>query len=173
MRRLATLLALLVPCAAAAQPRAVSVYVVAHEDDWQLFFNPRAYDDVMRPMEKVVFIHVTAGDNGQGHGSYASAREGGALNAIAFMADAMTPPGSWLAGTTEIRGHPIARFQYKNTVAYFMRLIDGRGDGVGFPGTGHASLERLRTGKINQLAAVDTSTTYLGWNDLVDTLEEL
>jgi hypothetical protein len=173
MQRLATLLALLLPCSAVAESNTVAVYVVAHEDDWQLFFNPSPYDDVTRPLQKVVFVHVTAGDAGQGNGLLASAREGGALQAIAFMADVVTPPGRWLAGATTINGHPIARFEYKNTVAYFLRVIDGRADGVGFPGTGHVSLERLRTGKIAQLAAVDASTTYLGWNDLVDTIEEL
>ncbi len=43
-----------------------NVFVSAHPDDWQLFMNPNAYNSVKTPNEKVVFIHTTAGDAGQG-----------------------------------------------------------------------------------------------------------
>ena len=47
-------------------PPMVSVFAVAHQDDWQLFMNPDAYHAMNEPQEKAVFIHVTAGDAGAG-----------------------------------------------------------------------------------------------------------
>ena len=72
----------------------VSFYFAAHEDDWQLFMNPQAFDDVLDPKTKSVFIHLTAGDAGLGVGTagrrfaYYLARENGAETAVRFMADA-------------------------------------------------------------------------------------
>ncbi len=50
----------------APSPPMVSVFTVAHQDDWQLFMNPAAYHGMDEPQEKAVFIHVTAGDAGRG-----------------------------------------------------------------------------------------------------------
>ena len=55
--------------AANADTSKVSFYFAAHEDDWQLFMNPAAFDDVSGAAGKTVFIHVTAGDDGLGAGS--------------------------------------------------------------------------------------------------------
>ena len=44
----------------------LSVFVVAHPDDWQLFMNPDAFHAMNEPHEKAVFIHVSAGDAGRG-----------------------------------------------------------------------------------------------------------
>src|SRR5262249_59027470 len=49
--------------------RKVSFYVVAHEDDWQLFMNPSAFKDITGGAATTVFIHVTAGDDGMGTGT--------------------------------------------------------------------------------------------------------
>src|SRR5689334_1974389 len=76
-------------------PPMVSVFTVAHQDDWQLFMNPAAYRAMDEPQEKAVFIHVTAGDAGAGAGGdpvpYYLAREEGALRAVRFMANAAAP----------------------------------------------------------------------------------
>src|SRR6476646_12300620 len=80
------------------QPDKVSFYFAAHEDDWQLFMNPTAFEDVVSPKSKVVFVHVTAGDAGLGIGTqgrkhpYFLARENGAEMAIRFMADSGDRP---------------------------------------------------------------------------------
>src|SRR5512134_1479094 len=70
----------------------VSIFVVAHPDDWQLFMNPDAFHAMDEPHEKAVFVHVSAGDAGKGVGGeptpYYLAREEGALRAIRFMANA-------------------------------------------------------------------------------------
>src|SRR5665213_656811 len=86
------------PGKVAPAPSKVSFYFAAHEDDWQLFMNPNAFNDVTGGARKTVFIHVTAGDAGLGAGSggrkhpFYLARENGALQAIRFMVDADKTP---------------------------------------------------------------------------------
>ena len=157
----------------------VSFYFAAHEDDWQLFMNPSAFEDVTAPGAKAVFIHVTAGDAGLGAGTggkkspYYLARERGAVTAIRFMADSVGGPREESAGVRPFHGHPVYRARYGNTVAYFLRLPDGHPSGKGFPGTGHQSLQRLAGGEVRTLAAVDGSTVYHGWADLVATIRAI
>ena len=81
----------------------MSFYFAAHEDDWQLFMNPSAFQDVINGAAKTVFVHLTAGDAGLGidlggrkHPFYL-ARENGAEAAIRFMADADAVPGERIA----------------------------------------------------------------------------
>ena len=50
----------------AKRPNKVSFYFAAHEDDWQLFMNPSAFQDVIGGAAKTVFVHLTAGDAGLG-----------------------------------------------------------------------------------------------------------
>jgi hypothetical protein len=162
-----------------SQPDKVSFYFAAHEDDWQLFMNPTAFEDVSGAAAKTVFVHVTAGDDGLGVGSggrkqpYYLARENGALNAIRFMADADKTPISSSAGPMTFNGHPVFRASYLNTIAYFLRLPDGNATGAGFAGTGFQSLKRLADGDIDTLSAIDGSTIYRGWSDLVATVQEI
>jgi len=175
--------ALLLPTSAGAanndQPDKVSFYFAAHEDDWQLFMNPPAFDDVTSGTAKTVFVHVTAGDAGLGVGAggrkqpYYLARENGALDAIRFMVEADKIPVDASAEVITLNGHAIFRTSYVNTICYFMRLPDGNGSGAGFAGTGFQSLKRLASGEINTLAAIDGSTVYRGWSDLVATVREI
>lgn len=157
----------------------VSFYFAAHEDDWQLFMNPAAFEDVSGGAGKTVFVHVTAGDDGLGAGTggrkhpYYLARENGALAAVRFMADADRTPINDQDGTPTFNGHRIFRVAYPTAVAYFLRLPDGNASGAGFPGTAFQSLKRLAGGAIDTLTAVDNSTTYHGWNDLVATVRDI
>jgi hypothetical protein len=161
------------------KPQKVSFYFSAHEDDWQLFMNPAAFHDVADVHTKVVFVHTTAGDAGLGAGAggrkrpYYLARENGALAAIRFMADGNDYPAGARRGRVNLRGHDIVRVSYRNTVAYFLRAPDGNPEGGGYNHTGHQSLRRLAEGQNNLLAAVDGSTTYRGWGDLVATVRAL
>jgi hypothetical protein len=163
----------------AKRPDKVSYYFAAHEDDWQLFMNPSAFQDVIDGAEKTVFIHVTAGDAGAGVGwggrkkQYYLARENGAEQAIRFMVNADDEPGTETAGHMTFNGHPIFRVTYRNAVGYFLRVPDGNPAGTGYPDTDYQSLKRLADGKINQLAAVDGSTVYHGWDDLVTTVRAI
>ncbi len=177
------LLALLLPATALAadggKSDKVSFYFAAHEDDWQLFMNPTAFEDVTGGAGKTVFVHVTAGDDGLGVGSggrkqpYYLARENGALDAIRFMADADKTPINDSAGPMIFNGHTVFRVSYLNTIGYFLRLPDGNASGSGFAGTGFQSLKRLANGEINTLSAIDGSTIYHGWTDFVATVREI
>ena len=162
-----------------APPDKVSFYFAAHEDDWQLFMNPSAFEDVAGGAIKTVFVHVTAGDNGLGAGSggrqhpFYLARENGANNAVRFMADADHVPASEAAAHMTFRGHSIYRVSYGNTVRYFLRLPDGSASGAGFAGTGWQSLKRLADGAIDTLTAIDDSAVYRGWSDLAATVRTI
>jgi len=157
----------------------VSFYFAAHQDDWQLFMNPTAFNDVAGPRTKVVFIHMTAGDAGSGIGArgrkypYYLARENGAEAAIRFMADADREPINKNASYLRFNGHLIYRIGYRNTVSYFLRVPDGDLDGMGYFDTGYQSLRRLAQGDIHTMWAVDGSTIYHGWTDLVATVRAI
>ena len=156
----------------------VSVFVVAHPDDWQLFMNPAAFHAMSDKQGKAVFIHVTAGDAGKGLGDepapYYLAREEGALRSIRFMANAVDSKAALGADTrpevVDRAGHKIVRHTYANAVAYFLRLHDGYivKDGVF---TEHPlALEHLRSGASPEVKAIDDSARYSGWSDVVATL---
>ena len=163
----------------AKRPDKVSFYFAAHEDDWQLFMNPSAFEDVANGAAKTVFVHVTAGDAGLGIGlggrkfPFYLARENGAETAIRFMADADGAPGERIAGSVSFNGHKIYRVSYRDTVGYFLRVPDGHWSGDGYYETGFESLKRLSTDENDILRAVDGSTTYHGWDDLVSTLNAI
>ena len=163
----------------AARPDKVSFYFAAHEDDWQLFMNPSAFEDVINGAAKTVFVHLTAGDAGLGIGwggrkhPFYLARENGAETAIRFMADADDVPASRQVSHTSINGHPIYRVGYRNTVSYFLRVADGNPLGSGYFDTGYQSLRHLADGTMDRLSAVDGSTVYRGWSDLVATLRAI
>jgi LmbE family N-acetylglucosaminyl deacetylase len=158
---------------------ALSVFVVAHPDDWQLFMNPAAFHAMNEPHEKAVFVHVSAGDAGKAMGGeptpYYLAREEGALRAIRFMANAANATAALGADSkpeaVDRAGHKVARHSYANAVAYFLRIHDGNivnGDVF----TEHPlSLQRLRSGASAETKAVDDSARYVGWGDFVATLE--
>ena len=161
------------------RPDKVSFYFAAHEDDWQLFMNPSAFEDVASGTAKTVFVHVTAGDAGLGMGwggrkqPYYLARENGAETAIRFMADANDIPADKTASHLPFNGHSVYRVSYRNTVSYFLRVPDGSMSGTGYYETGFESLKRLADGEKDVLSAIDGSTVYHGWNDLVATLRAI
>lgn len=161
------------------RPDKVSFYFAAHEDDWQLFMNPSAFEDVIRGASKTVFVHLTAGDAGLGIGMggrkhpFYLARENGAEAAMRFMANANAAPAERLAAPMTFNGHSIFRVSYRNTIGYFLRVPDGHWSGEGYYDTGFESLKRLASGENDALHAVDGSTVYHGWNDLVATLRAI
>ncbi len=181
------LAALLMICGCATPPRemppkpAVSIFVVAHPDDWQLFMNPAAFHAMNEAHEKAVFVHVSAGDAGKGLGGeptpYYLAREEGALRAIRFMANAVNATAALGADSkpeaVERAGHKVARHTYANAVAYFLRIHDGNivngNDYQEHP----LSLQRLRAGASSETKAIDDSARYSGWRDFVATLEAI
>lgn len=169
------------PGAGGARKPSVSVFTVAHQDDWQLFMNPEAYHAMNEPGEKAVFIHVTAGDAGAGAGgepvAYYLAREEGSLRAIRFMANAADPSQgrgfSMDSMRRETNGKLLQRYAYANAVVYFLRLPDGFivRNGVFTPHP--ASLTRLRAGEAASAETIEGGARYEGWADLVATLRTI
>jgi hypothetical protein len=164
---------------AAGKPDKVSFYFAAHEDDWQLFMNPSAFQDVLGAAAKTVFVYVTAGDAGLGRGDggrkrpYFLARENGAEEAVRFMADTDREPAARTDSRVMLNEHRVFRVGYRNTVSYFLRLPDGNIKGEGFEDTGFQSLLRLRSGAIGTMTAIDGSAVYRGWDDLARTLRAI
>jgi hypothetical protein len=175
----ATLQAPALRAAEKTRPDKVSFYFAAHEDDWQLFMNPPAFQDVIDGAAKTVFIHMTAGDAGLGIGwggrkqPFYLARENGAETAIRFMADADDIPAERVVEHRVFNRHAIYRIAYRNTVSYFLRVPDGNPHGTGYYDTGFQSLKRLADGVIDELVAVDGSAVYHGWRDLTATLRAI
>ncbi len=154
----------------------LEVYVTAHPDDWQLFMNPNAYKSVKNPENKVIFLHTTAGDAGHGMGNnnYALAREEGSLRAIRFMCNSLIDGNGLGFGMEEkqekIKGHPILKKSYGNTVAYFLRIPDGNYYGPGYVLHDSTSLRKLYEGSITSISSIDKTTTYKSLKDLQNTL---
>lgn len=113
-------------------------YVVAHQDDWQLFYGQQAFSDLAEADARVVFIYTTAGDAGESE-EWWWAREQGALAAQALPGGCSLPqhPDAVL-----INDHRIAAYDSGSVISYHMRLPDGNVNGDGFEKTSNVSLEK-------------------------------
>lgn len=149
----------------------ISFYVVAHSDDWQLFMNPNAYNDLVASGSKVVCIITTAGDAGAGE-TYWHAREEGSKSSVRFCLAPLTAL-SESSRTKQFNGHTINYWSANNATWYFMRLPDGNMDGGGFPANHHQSLPKLKAGQIGAITALDNSATYGSWSDFYTTIQEI
>ncbi|RTQ47596.1 hypothetical protein EJV47_19470 [Hymenobacter gummosus] len=162
---------------AVASPAALatsSVFVTAHQDDWQLFMGSRAYDNVQRH-GKVVFIILTAGHAEFMNDTWWQARETGCANSArtACNAQRSTAVPRPTFSTVDVRGHHITATFYRNTAMYFLRLPDGGVRGEGFPKCRFQSLRKLKEGKISSLTSVDSLNTYTSWADVTNTVRDI
>jgi hypothetical protein len=182
MKKLYIFLLLITGFVTAFAQQPVSFSVQADADDWQLYMATRIMDD-FNGNSKVVFITLTAGDEGNGtaafNGSavpYYMAREKGSVYSAKFASDisvngqVCTIDTIPAMQTASINGHTLVKYEYKNTVSYFLRLPDGGAEGTGYAATGSKTLEKLETGEITSITSVDGANTYNGWNDLTETL---
>lgn len=152
----------------------VSIYVVAHPDDWQLFMGNDAYTDIQDTTNKVVFIITTSGDaSGKASNAnlrFARSREHGVLNSVRFCSDMRTRVDSnCRTRKVTVNNHEILCYPYKNAKTYFMRLPDGCFS-AGYKGQ---SLEYLHDGKIDRITTIDDSETYIGWADVINTIRSI
>lgn len=145
------------------------VFVVAHEDDWQLFMGDIAAKQV-RAGDSVSFIYLTAGDDGR-DSLYWRTRERAALHStrVAIGRDA-SDSAEVRCSMTTVLNHSIQQCGVANTKSYFLRLPDGRRNGMGFASHDYQSLRKLRGKKIAVMSAVDGSAAYNGWEDLTSTI---
>ena len=151
--------------------RPIDVFLVAHQDDWQLFMGDVAFKGVRRGNHSL-FIYLTAGDENRGPG-YWRARERAALQSTRLAANAAADTGAINCVSVVVRSHTVQRCATANTVSYFMRLPDGRRDGYGFEHNSFQSLRKLHAGRIPAIKSVDSAATYTGWSDLTATVREL
>ena len=149
----------------------VDVVLVAHQDDWQLFMGDVVAGRI-RTGAKVVFIYLTAGDDGR-DSLYWTTRERGALESTRVAAAGLAMDTAVVCSTAKALEHPIRKCTIANTESYFFRLPDGRRDGRGFARHSHQSLRKLRANRMTSMSAVDGSTAYNGWADLVATVTAL
>ena len=169
------LLALGVSLGAGAQvPRAepFDAVIVAHQDDWQLFMG----DVVARRVQaagRVVFIYLTAGDDGR-DSLYWTARERGALASTRVAVGvATTDSAADRCSSVKVLDHAIRKCTIANTESYFFRLPDGHRNGIGFARHSYQSLRKLRRQRITSISAVDGSAAYDSWADLTSTVSVL
>lgn len=165
-------LALGVSLSAGAQsPRVapLDAVIVAHQDDWQLFMG----DVVARRVQaggRVVFIYLTAGDDGR-DSVYWAARERGALaSARVAVGVAVTDSATDRCSIVRALDHAIRKCTIANTESYFFRLPDGHRNGIGFARHSYESLRKLRRKRITSISAVDASASYNSWADVMSTV---
>ena len=151
--------------------RPMDVFLVAHQDDWQLFMGDVAFKGVRRG-NRTLLVYLTAGDENRGS-DYWRARERAALQSTRLAAKAPADTGAIECASVVVATHTVQRCTIANTVSYFMRLPDGRRDGYGFGHNAFQSLRKLHAGRISAIGAVDSAATYAGWNDLTATIQEL
>lgn len=149
-----------------------NVFIIAHQDDWQLFMG----DVVARSLRSGVpatFVYLTAGDDGR-DSVYWRTRERAALSST-LVATGLAATGSDSVDCTSLSvlEHSIRQCVVGNTTSFFLRLPDGKRNGAGFASRNFQSMRRLRAGKITSISAVDGSSTYRGWKDLVATVNAL
>ncbi|OON67852.1 T9SS type A sorting domain-containing protein [Hymenobacter sp. CRA2] len=178
-------------------PQAISFYVVAHPDDWQLFMSPNAYGDLTDTRGKIIFIYLTSGDDKRRTGydsqypyatlPYYQARERAAANASRFVTNqyAGGRVGPTSVGTTWVKsnyhlagGRNIATYAYRNTVHYFLRLPDRVGEAVKLGGAG--SYDFLTATALDSLVndnqsvkTIDGSSSYANRTDVADQVAEI
>lgn len=151
---------------------AVEVFLIAHQDDWQLFMGDIVAARI-RGGNRTIFIYLTAGDDGR-DSLYWLTREQGALQSTRLAAQVTAPDrAATNCSAIQLRGHSIRRCSIANTESYFLRLPDGKRDGGGFARHSYQSLRKLRTKRISSITAIDGSATYSGWADLFDTMKAL
>jgi LmbE family N-acetylglucosaminyl deacetylase len=151
----------------------VVFYIGAHQDDWQLFMSPQAYNDLVAEDTRVIFLYTTAGDAGEAPG-WRRGRSAGAISSIQFAR--RLPIAAMQPQPAEINGHTLACYTLANTRSYYLDIPDGNGDGAGFASTGNQSLERLHDGSAPANALADEqvyATQYASWQDLVATVRAL
>ena len=149
-----------------------TAFVVAHQDDWQLFMGDIAAQ-TLRKGAPVKFIYLTAGDDGR-DSVYWQTRERAAMRSTGVAGEFTTADSdSSKCAPVVVLRHSIRKCVLGGTESYFLRLPDGKRNGAGFVRYDYQSLRRLRAKKIATISAVDGSATYQGWEDLASTVSEL
>lgn len=147
----------------------VAFFIVAHMDDWQLFMNPNATRLMSSSGSKTVFIFTTANDSGASE-DYWRANEEAAISSARFNFS----PTMYISGARDsilLHEHVLHRWIGGDVTCYFMRLPDGNLTGTGFPSQRYQSLQKLYEEEISEIHAIDGTSVYRGWQDVVNTIQ--
>ncbi len=134
-----------------------SVYISAHQDDWQLFVGDYAYNDILDDGTETVFIYITAGDAGKDNTFWRS-REEAALASVEFILNATQDSIERTEFFHSINSHSIKCYQLNNIKNYFFRLPDGYLSDLAEDST---------------LLTLDEKNSYLNYADFKNTLSDL
>lgn len=144
--------------------------IVAHQDDWQLFMG----DVVARRVQTggpVVFIYLTAGDDGRDSVYWITREKGALASTRVAVGVAATDSARDQCSTVKALDHAIRKCTIANTESYFFRLPDGHRNGMGFARYSYQSLRKLRLKRITSISALDGSAAYKGWADVMSTVK--
>ena len=147
------------------------MFIVAHQDDWQLFMGDVAFKAARRG-NHLVLVYLTAGDENQAT-DYWRTRERAALQSTRLAAGISADTGATECTSSVVQSHAVRRCQMANTVSFFMRLPDGGRGGFGFERNAFQSMAKLRAKTISAIRTVDGSAAYSDWGDVVSTVREL
>ncbi|HEY8831502.1 MAG TPA: PIG-L family deacetylase [Gemmatimonadaceae bacterium] len=148
----------------------IDIVVVAHQDDWQLFMGD-VLTERLHAGNRGVFLYLTAGDDGR-DSTYWQTRERAALQSTRIAAG-LPISQPFVCSMVEIDGHSIRKCSAGTSESYFLRLPDGKRNGKGFARYGYRSLRKLRANPGSEMMAIDGSTTYRGWKDLMTTVDAI
>lgn len=140
-------------------------YFSPHPDDWQIFKGDGVFDDYQTGL-KVVFLYITAGDDGKPDEHWRS-REAGARSSLELLTG-QTP----VVSTRFIRGQEIPLLVTESTDSYFLRLPDGGASGAGTKQHNSESLHNLRTGQ-KPIHSVDGKLHFSTWDALIQTVRDI
>jgi hypothetical protein len=161
--------------------QAVTFSIQADMDDWQMYMSSKLMGD-LRMGNKLVFITVTAGDEGNGSNTFNNssvpfyiARERGSVYTSKFAADitGSIPDSVPALQRIIVNNKSLVKYVYRNTVNYFLRLPAGGSGGNGYENTGYKSLRKFKQASIGSLKSVDGITTYNNWAELTNTIKQI
>ncbi len=165
--------------------------VVAHQDDWQIFFGHTLYHYVRDPQKNIVIVVITAGDAGDS-GAHWKSRLSGAVISIARALPSWSPyalderPSAELPSSFQIayrhsmiEGKNILSCEIQGTLSAtislkFLHLPDGGVSGYGFS-PNFASLLHLKTESqpLQTLWPEHKPSTYTTWEELQHTVGKI
>ena len=161
------------------------IYLHAHTDDWQFFQTPNICRDVDSGYYVTIIVVSASVPTPQSYATntyseYGFAREEGNKASIAML----TEESCWSNERITVQGHDISTNNFGNLSLVSMKLPTcatgqllcgtdpevARTTGYGWPAFNCESLGQLRdSGK--PIRAIDSSTSYSSWNDMIDTLQ--